>query len=297
MPLKTLADYGRFTAMRAEAAAPTISVITVTFNAATTVARTIESVQKQSFADVEHVFVDGASKDDTVRVIERLKRPVDFLISEPDDGISDAFNRGIALARGRYVIIMNADDWMAPDQLERSLACIEASGADYVFGDLTFCTDDQPVFRYAGDPDYARSIGRRMPAINHPTVLVRRAAYERFGLFDTDYRSAMDYEWLLRLHRAGGRGVHDPAINAFMATGGTALRNMERTMREVRDIAISGGRPRSLAEAEMRMRIAKTRLSYLVQRRAQPAYRLIRSLLNKSFEPIVEERARDTASR
>src|SRR5262245_53200054 len=92
---------------------PVVSVVTVALNAADTVERTIRSVQAQSLTGVEHILLDGGSSDGTLDIIRCLVRPHDFWISESDAGISDAFNKGIAMARGLFIQILNADDWMS----------------------------------------------------------------------------------------------------------------------------------------------------------------------------------------
>ncbi len=269
---------------------PRVSVVTAVFNGASTIERTIASVQSQTFGDIEHVVVDGGSSDDTLAIVKARLRPCDFWISEPDRGISDAFNKGIALARGRYILFLNADDWAAPEQIERAVGHIEASGADFVFGDLEFHEADGSRFLYTGDPDYAANLHRRMPAINHPTALIRRSAFERVGLFDLRYRCAMDYDWFYRLHRAGGRGVHRSDIVAFMTHDGVSNRQFRTTIREVKEIAVAFGRPRLLAEIEAAARIAKTSAARPIKRYAHPVYRMVRRRLNAAFHPLPPDR-------
>jgi len=292
----SLADYATCTERRAREQpaapqrAPIVSIVTVTLNCVATIEQTIRSVQAQGFSSIEHVFVDGGSKDGTVDVIRRLMRPQDFLLREKDHGISDAFNKGIALSRGRFVQILNADDWLSPDQIERGVAAIRESGADFTFGDLIFYDQGQPIFRYSGDPNYAKVIHRRMPALNHPSVLADRSCFERVGLFDVAYRNAMDYDWLLRLHRAGGRGVYCPAILGHMTHAGVSNRQFRRTIEEVKTIAVAHGRGRFLAMAEAHARYMKTAASHPLKRHARPLYRLIRRLINRSYEPAPARR-------
>jgi glycosyltransferase involved in cell wall biosynthesis len=264
---------------------PLVSIITVALNAATTIERTIRSVQTQSVGGIEHVLVDGGSTDGTLDIIRRLARSRDFWISERDRGISDAFDKGLAMARGRYLLILNADDWLSPDQIERSLAALDRTGADFAFGDLIFYEDDRPFFMSVGDPGYARALHRRMPTVGHPTLLAARSCFERAGLFDLAYRNAMDYDWLVRIDRAGCIGAYSPDIVANMAHAGVSNRLYKRTLDEVRAIAVAHGRHPLIAATEARLRYVKTSLSHVVKRHARPLYHLVRRAINVSYRP------------
>jgi glycosyltransferase involved in cell wall biosynthesis len=287
-----LDDYARYAERRAHeqpilpGEVPTVSIVTVALNAAPTIARTIESVQAQSFAAIEHIFIDGGSNDSTLDIVRAHARSQDYWISEKDHGISDAFNKGIALARGRYVKILNADDWLSTDQIERGVAALRSTGADFIFGDLIFYEGEQPVFHYAGDPHYSRAIHRRCPSVGHPTILAERTAFARVGLFDPAYRNAMDYDWLLRLHRAGGRGVYCPDVVGHMTHEGVSNLQFARTIEEVKWIAIAHGRNPLLAGLEARGRHLKTAAAQPIKRWLQPLYRVCRRMINPSYRPI-----------
>ncbi len=289
MPPPTLQNYDIYAARRnaaRQATAPTVSIVTVMLNSASTLERTIRSVQAQSFASVEHVFVDGGSTDGALDILRRLARPQDYWISEPDRGISDAFNKGVALARGRYVLILNADDWLSPDQIERSVAALETSGADFVFGDLLFYEGEQPLFRYAGDAGYAKVVRRRWPSVGHPTLLAARSCFERVGLFDPHYRNAMDYDWLLRLHMSGARGIYAADVVAHMTHDGVSNRQFRRTIDEVRQIAVAHGRNAFVAGAEAKFRLLKTSISQPIKRGGRPLYELVRRAINPAYRPL-----------
>lgn len=264
---------------------PKVTLVTVTFNARSTLERTIASVQGQSFPSIEHVVVDGGSTDGTIELLQERLRPCDYWISEADQGISDAFNKGVALAAGDYIQFINADDWLSPDQIEIAVRGLEETGADFVFGDLIFYRDGRPSFLYLGEASYGAVIRRRMPALNHPTVLVRRTAFERVGLFDLRYRCAMDYDWFLRLHLTGGRGVYLPGLVGHMTHDGVSNIQYVRTICEVEAIAVTHGRSPGLARTEAIFRIAKTALSQRVKQVAAPLYPLIRSKINRSYVP------------
>jgi len=207
-------------------------------------------------------------------------------LTEPDRGISDAFNKGVALARGEFLQFVNADDWLSHDQISMAVGALDRSGADFVFGDLIFYERGEPSFRYVGDANYAATIDRRLPSLNHPTVLVRRSAFERIGLFSLDYRCAMDYDWFLRLHLAGGHGVYDPAISGHMTQEGVSNREFARTLDEVRRISIAHGRSAIAARVEQYLRLLKSKSSFLVRGRSDGLYRFIRRAINRSYLPV-----------
>ncbi len=238
MPIKYMSDYsGR----SASIPSPVISVVTCVRNGAHGIARTIESVRAQGITDLEYVIVDGGSTDGTLDILHAHRSNIDVLISEPDQGISDGLNKGIALTRGRFVALIHADDWFSPGQLCCAIEVLESSGADYVFGNLIFHLGNRPVHVVRGDATYTRRIDHIMPNLNHPTVIMRRESYERHGLFDTDYRLAMDYELLLRFHRAGLRGFYDPRLTGHMSLDGASDRHAIRSLAEVRAASIRYG--------------------------------------------------------
>jgi glycosyltransferase involved in cell wall biosynthesis len=227
---------------------PLVSVVTVCRNAAATLERTLRSVAAQDWPAVEHIVIDGASTDGTAAILARWRDRLAHVRREPDSGIAEAFDRGIAQANGRYVALVNADDVLQPDQLRIGVEVLERTGAAVVFGDL-LCVDaaDRPLFLIAGDPAYARTIDHVFPSMNHPTMLVRRSAYQRIGGFDPRLRVAMDYDWCLRAPRAGLRFVHEPRIVGRFSLGGVSDRRWLLAAREVRDDAIRHGLPVSRA--------------------------------------------------
>jgi glycosyltransferase involved in cell wall biosynthesis len=235
-----------------------VSVITVGYNCAKTIGRTIDSVVAQEDVHSEYIVIDGGSTDGTVSILRERSAQIQFWLSEPDGGISDAFNKGVALASGEYVAIINSDDWLECGHLRTAIAELETTNADFVFGDLALYTaDGRRVHFFKGDRDYARRISHYMPFLNHPSVVCRRSAFERNGLFDTSLRTAMDYDWFLRFHKLGGVGHYSPRLLANMTLDGQSDRNFMSALREVRDISIRHGYPAAPAWARFVFRSAK----------------------------------------
>ncbi len=206
-----------------------ISVITATFNSGKTVRDTIESVLRQTYKDIEYIIVDGKSQDNTMEIVRSYEPQFGGrmrYISEHDKGIYDAMNKGIAMATGDVVGILNSDDfYTSPDILEQVVKVMIDTEIDAVYGDVHYVDEnkvDQCV-RYYSSRLFHRSWMRFgfMPA--HPSFYCRRKVYERFGAFDLSYKVAADFENLLRLifvHRI--RTTYTPKDFVTMRTGGAS---------------------------------------------------------------------------
>jgi len=218
---------------------PLVTVVTISYNSESGVARTIESVLNQTYRKIEYVIIDGGSQDATVSSIEKNRARLSYWRSGPDGGISNAFNLGIAVARGRYVAFVNSDDWMSPDQIAQAVKALEESGAAFAFGNLAVHSEDgRLLYVMEGRRDYWKNMRYRMPYINHPTVVVRRDVYEKVGPFDSRRRIAMDFDWHLRAELLGARGVYAPQLLGHMGEGGVSNQRWRAGLREVRAVAI-----------------------------------------------------------
>lgn len=208
---------------------PLVSVITVVLNGARTLPRAARSVLAQDVRDVEYIVIDGGSTDGTLDLLRGFGDRIAAWTSARDRGISDAFNKGIALARGRYVGLLNCDDWYEDGALRAVADAFAHSEADIVHGQLQYWEHERRTYLVTGD---AALLETGM-TVGHPSVFVRREYYERIGLFRLDYRQAMDYEWLLRAHLAGARfqGVDRCLVN--MQGGGIGDRFWRRSQVEV----------------------------------------------------------------
>jgi glycosyltransferase involved in cell wall biosynthesis len=195
---------------------PLVSIITVVYNGERYIADAIRSVQRQSWPNIQYIVVDGGSTDNTLNIVKSFGSVITDLITEKDEGISDAFNKGLLRARGEFIGIINADDWYEDGAVARAVKAME--NADVVYGDLLYWKDEHPDFIAKADH---RLLTREM-TVNHPTVFVRKSCYDRFGGFDKRYRSAMDYDLLLRLLVNGCRFEHIPEVVANMRWGGVS---------------------------------------------------------------------------
>lgn len=262
-----------------------VTVITAVLNSVTTLNRTIDSVLAQTHPAVQYIVVDGGSTDGTVELLRNRGDDVDLWLSEPDLGISDAFNKGIALSAGEYIALVNSDDWLVPTHLATAVEALTRSHADFVFGDQVFhSTDAQPPYVLRGERHYTRRLKHGMPHINHPTVVCRRRVYEEFGLFDTGLRAAMDYEWLLRGCLSGVNGIYVTGLIGHMSMGGISHQNYVQGLREVCLVSIRYGYPPSLARLRYFGRLLKTaiRLKALKWLPRRP-YEYLRRMVNAHY--------------
>jgi glycosyltransferase len=222
---------------------PQISIITATFNAASTIADCLTSVNSQTIL-VEHIIIDGSSTDNTLDIVRNIS-PYTRILSEPDNGIYDAMNKGIGLATGEIIGILNADDFYAsPDVLAHVAKVFSDPFVDACYGDLLYVAETQSplanqqkiatfkTIRYwksgAFNPD--QFYRGWMPP--HPTFFVRRRLYDQFGLFNLNLGSAADYELMLRFllkHKAAT--VYIPEILVKMRTGGASNANISNRIK------------------------------------------------------------------
>lgn len=201
-----------------------VSVITIAYNSSETIADTIRSVLSQNYHDIEYIIVDGSSKDGTVELVKSFGNKVSKFISEPDRGIYDAMNKGVHLATGDIIGILNSDDFYADENVIADVVGkFERESSDALYGDLVYVNREQTdkVVRTwkAGEYRHGKFLSGWMPP--HPTFFAKRACYEQFGLYSLELKSAADYELMLRfIHKHGIRLSYLPRTMTKMRLGG-----------------------------------------------------------------------------
>ncbi|MHC4950049.1 MAG: glycosyltransferase family 2 protein [Planctomycetota bacterium] len=178
-----------------------ISVVTVTLNSEATLLDNIQSVNTQTHSDIEQIFIDGASTDGTVQIANANAQNPHTLISEPDDGIYDAMNKGIALAGGDVIAFLNADDMYAGEEILSEISNIFSDpGIDAVYGDLVYVNGSNidKVSRYWKSGPYQEGAFLKGWLPPHPTFMCRKEIYAKYGDFDTRLKIAADYELMFR---------------------------------------------------------------------------------------------------
>ncbi|MFO7447456.1 MAG: glycosyltransferase family 2 protein [Ignavibacteriaceae bacterium] len=218
-----------------------LSIITPTYNSESTIGRNILSVLSQTVKDFEHILVDNKSRDNTLRTAEELYKKHNIrdklkVISEKDNGISDAFNKGIKAAAGDIVAILNSDDIYYNNQVfERVLSAFQNPEILFVHGDIYF---DDPVYGSNIRKPLLCPVTSAMP-YNHPTMFFRKNVYEQFGLFDTSFKYAMDHELIIRYEKLirnfgeKGRYLNGESVG-IMYAGGASWQNELKAVKESR---------------------------------------------------------------
>ncbi len=205
-----------------------ISIITATYNSARTLQHTIDSLLSQSFTEWEHIVIDGGSQDETVDIVRRnesLYHGRCRCISEKDTGIYNAINKGVRLATGNIIGILNSDDVLAGGEVLQTMAdTFGRTGAQVVYGDLMYCRGEH-IVRYWKSNTFVPSNLKYgwMPA--HPTFYCRREVYEALGQYDERLRISADYDFMLRVLCRGYRVAYIPQVLVKMQVGGISNRS------------------------------------------------------------------------
>ena len=216
-----------------------ISLITAVYNNAHGLRSSLESSLGQTHQDVERLVIDGGSTDGTLQVLEDYTSKIDHIVSEPDNGIYDALNKGIQLATGDIIGILHSDDLFAgPDILEKIARKFESASIDLLYGDLCYVSNQNPneIVRYwrAGAFTQSKLPNGWMPP--HPTVYVKRELFDKYGLYDIHYRIAADYDWMLRLLTKQTLDVaYFPEVLVHMRTGGASNRSFKNLWQKSRE--------------------------------------------------------------
>jgi glycosyltransferase involved in cell wall biosynthesis len=200
-----------------------VSIITVSYNSEKTIYKTIESVREQTYPNVEYIVVDGRSTDATVDILKENEDVIDDWISEPDEGIYDAMNKGIRMSTGDIVGIINSDDWYEPQAVETAVRIFKKnSDVDLVHGAMNVWTEEgKHDARYGSKDSLAPNF---VSPFNHPTCFFRRRVYKKIGGFAIDLPTAADYDFMLRFLRSGREDMYVDKVLANFRKGGVTTK-------------------------------------------------------------------------
>ncbi len=243
---------------------PVISVITVCYNSASTIQRAIESVVSQDWPNIQHIVIDGGSNDGTKEVLEKFSEHLSCTISEPDNGLYDAMNKGIAHATGDIICFLNSDDFYASNTILTGVVqTMREHAVDAVLGDVSFFHHGRPnvsVRRYRSDRFSPKKLPYGwMPA--HPAMFLKKQMFDRVGKFRTDFKIAADFDFVLRLFL--GHDVkykHVPTVMVKMQTGGAStsgirskIRLNQEVLRSCRDNGVNSNWVKVLSKYPLKL--------------------------------------------
>lgn len=182
--------------------APLVSVVTVCLNSIKTIGQCIQSILKQTYENIEYIIIDGVSKDGTVDFIKSYEEAIDYFVSEPDRGLYHAMNKGLELATGDYILILNSDDWYAKDCIESLLYAKAKSNADFVSALANYVDSSGKHLYVTRSIPYDASLFLRNP-LRHSTMLVSSEIYNNVGLYDEEYKIIADLHLIARIFSKG----------------------------------------------------------------------------------------------
>lgn len=217
-----------------------ISIITVAYNSGKTIEDTLKSVVNQDYKSVEYIIIDGGSNDDTLQIVEKYRSQIAIILSEKDKGIYDAMNKGIALATGDIIGILNSDDFYPDSHVLSKIVSEFKSGIDGVYADLVYVDplNTAKIARTWKSGDYKQGAFLKGWMPPHPTFFVRKEIYDKYGTYALHLRYAADYEFMLRvIHKHGIKLAYLPEMIVRMRVGGASnasLKNRIKANREDR---------------------------------------------------------------
>jgi len=215
---------------KSEPSRPLVSIITIVHNGELTLEQTIQSVIAQTYDNVEYIIIDGNSTDKTLDILQKYEDKIAYWMSEPDQGISDAFNKGIAAATGEITGTINADDWYCSNAVELVVQKYLYNKSSIFHGKCQYWEREmKPYYVFSGRDD----ISYRM-TINHPTVFVPRKLYDEVGLFDLSFKISMDYEWTMRAKQLGKEFFYIDSVISNMRLGGKSNHLLIHSLEEFR---------------------------------------------------------------
>ena len=219
-----------------------ITIITIVYNGAKEIEKTIKSVLKQKRKEVEYIIIDGKSVDNTMKIVGQYANNIDIISSESDDGIADAFNKGIKLAHGDYIGLINSGDILLEGVIDYLIEHeTELTSYDILYGDCQI--DDKQNNRiYIKEAFPLEKIWYGLP-FSHQACFISKKAYDYFGMYDVKYKICMDYALIREMYAKGAKFLYMPIQIARFATEGISYRKPVQTMKEAMYIATQYGLP------------------------------------------------------
>lgn len=241
-----------------------ISIVTITYNSEKTLEDTIQSIISQNYNELEYIIIDGGSKDDTLKIVEKYKKYISIFVSEPDKGISDAFNKGVRRASGELIGIINSDDMLADGAL-KTIASEINRDTDIIYGDIYRCNPDGKNMRLAKANDNVAVLKHGFSCMYHPATFIRKSAYEKYGVYEL-LRYCMDRELLLRMYTSGAKFQRVDKPLAIFRVGGESCKCYYKTAFESMNVSIQYGLPKAIAYFKTIINICKMYTIFFIKK-------------------------------
>ncbi len=244
---------------------PKLTIITASYNGAKSLERSILSVLNQNYPCLEYVIIDGGSTDGSLDIIKKYEKYLSYWISELDNGIADAWNKGIRKSTGEIIGFVNSDDWYEPESFNKIAAIFQQNPSiDIVHGNVRYWNGDKNL--WIRKPHLEQEFFWKFMPILFPSCFIKRSLYEEYGLFDTAYKLTMDYELLLRFFL---KGVHflylDETIANFQLGGLSDVRCVAGLV-ENKDIVIRHGYSKIKAYRNLYWFVLRRYLKFFLER-------------------------------
>ncbi|ASU35127.1 glycosyltransferase family 2 protein [Mucilaginibacter xinganensis] len=219
-----------------------ISIITVCYNSEATIERTIKSVLLQDYTPIEYIIIDGNSKDGTLEIIKKYRKNITKVISEPDKGIYDAMNKGIELASGEIIGILNSDDIYTSDTIiSEIVGQFVKRDIQLLYGNITFFKNNpNKAIRTWVTKPYYEGFFEHGEVAPHPSLFVKKEVYNKIGTYQSDFKITSDYEFMLRALRINNyKSYHFNKFIVNMQMGGESTKSIKNIMQGNKEITIS----------------------------------------------------------
>lgn len=224
---------------------PIISIVTICYNSASSIEETILSVLSQDYPNLDYVIIDGGSTDGTMDIVNKYRNRLGYVCSEPDKGISDAFNKGVRNSKGDVIGIINSDDILLPGALN-SIASAYDGKTDAYRGNVIIVNKDSG-FRGREIPSMKFPLAPFITHVAHQGTFISRAAYDRWGLYDINFRYMMDYDLMTRIYKGGALFKYVNYDIAEFRLGGVSVSDIKKKRYDIEHVVLNNGGSKPLA--------------------------------------------------
>jgi Glycosyltransferases involved in cell wall biogenesis len=226
---------------------PLISIITVTYNAEKYIEQTIQGILAQTYSDIEYIIIDSDSTDRTMEIITDYKSQITNavksfkIICEKDNGLYDAMNKGIIMAQGKLIGMVNASDYYEPNAVETIVDAYAQNKDTGIFhGNVNMLNEDGSFFKIKKPDTNLENLHQGM-SLQHPTFFVAKSVYEKYGLYDLQYKIAADFDFAIRCNLAGVKFFHIDSVISNFRKGGVSSKREKAAQQECKNVLIQNG--------------------------------------------------------